>query len=126
VECIPGGLQQPDAFERCKDLGRFVFQAVDGLAGSVGKADGVLELLSQGRPRAEAFWAQFFDNLEILPVLDDPLMPAIVRAVDYWGADWKPAAIVHDRQNTLPKERLAQLISRWRASHAVMIGGGPG
>ena len=24
------------------------------------------------------------------------------------------------------KERIAQLISRWRASHAVMIGGGPG
>jgi hypothetical protein len=38
-------------------------------------------------------------------------MPAIVRAVDYWGAGWKPVAIVHDRQNTLPKERIAQLIA---------------
>jgi hypothetical protein len=86
------------------------FQAVSGLAGSVGKADGVLELLSQGRPRAEAFRAQLFDNPELLPVLD-PLMPAIVRAADYWGAGWKPVAIVHDRQNTLPKERIAQLIA---------------
>jgi hypothetical protein len=38
-------------------------------------------------------------------------MPAIVRAVDYWGEGWKPVAIVHDRQNTLPKERIAQLIA---------------
>jgi hypothetical protein len=83
-----------------------------------------LELLSQGRPRAEAFRAQLFDNPEILLVLD-PLMPAIVRAVDYWGADWKPVAIVHDRQNTLPKERITNS-SRWRASHAVTIGAGPG
>jgi hypothetical protein len=86
------------------------FQAVDGLAGSGGKADEVLELLSQGRPRAEAFRAQLLDNPEILPVLD-PLMPAIVRAVDFWGEGWKPVAIVHDRQNTLPKERIAQLIA---------------
>lgn len=86
------------------------FQAVDGLAGSRGKADEVLELLAQGRPRAETFRAQLFEDPEILPVLD-PLMPAIVRAVDYWGAGWKPVAIVHDRQNTLPKERIAQLIA---------------
>jgi hypothetical protein len=38
-------------------------------------------------------------------------MPAIVRAVNYWGEGWKPVAIVHDRQNTLPKERIAQLIA---------------
>jgi hypothetical protein len=37
-----------------EDVGTSVdsfFQAVDGLAGSAGKADEVLELLSQGRPR---------------------------------------------------------------------------
>jgi hypothetical protein len=68
------------------------------------------KLLSQGRPRAKAFRAQLLDNPEILPVRD-PLMPAIVRAVDYWGEGRKPVAIVHDRQTTLPRERIAQLIA---------------
>ncbi|MCE7003528.1 DUF3800 domain-containing protein [Kibdelosporangium philippinense] len=33
-------------------------------------------------------------------------VPAIVRAVDLWGAD-KPVAIVHDRQNLLTPDRIA-------------------
>jgi hypothetical protein len=38
-------------------------------------------------------------------------MPAIVRDVNYWSEGRKPVAIVHDRQNTIPRERIAQLIS---------------
>jgi hypothetical protein len=71
------------------------FQAVDGLANSGCKADEVLELLSHSRPRTKAFRVQLLDNPQILPVLD-PLIPAIVRAVDYWGEGWKPVAVLHD------------------------------
>jgi hypothetical protein len=40
-----------------------------------------------------------------LPPLD-PLLPAILRAVEFWGG---PVAISHDRQTTLSPERIGQL-----------------
>jgi hypothetical protein len=41
----------------------------------------------------------------VIPPLD-PLMPAILRAVEFWGG---PVSISHDRQTTLSPERVAQL-----------------
>jgi hypothetical protein len=39
----------------------------------------------------------------------DPLLPAIVRAVEHWGAGGRPVAIAHDRQTTLSPERVVTL-----------------
>jgi hypothetical protein len=42
-----------------------------------------------------------------IPTLD-LLVPAIVRAVDHWGTDG-PVSIVHDQQNLLNEDRIAEL-----------------
>jgi hypothetical protein len=43
-----------------------------------------------------------------VPVLD-PLIPAIARAVSFWGGKGDPVSMVHDRQNLLTKARIARL-----------------
>lgn len=77
-------------------------------AGSGGRVDEILELLGQARPHADSFRAQLRDNPKMIPAMD-PLIPAIVAAVIHWGEGSKPVSIVHDRQTTLPEERIAQL-----------------
>jgi hypothetical protein len=39
----------------------------------------------------------------------DLLVPAIIRAVDHWGAGGRPVSVVHDQQNLLTDERIARL-----------------
>jgi hypothetical protein len=67
---------------------------------------------------AEAFLVAANDFLRITfrdqqPVVSplDPLMPAIVRAVEHWGGGGRPVAIAHDRQTTLSAERVFTLRS---------------
>lgn len=86
------------------------FRIVDGVrpARTPGPVDHVVELLRQGRSHAESFRAQVRDDPTMTPVLD-PLIPAIVRAVAYWGQDRTPVSIVHDRQNTLSERRIGRL-----------------
>ncbi|WP_206686193.1 hypothetical protein [Kribbella qitaiheensis] len=36
-------------------------------------------------------------------------MPAIVRAIEYWGGPDRTVAIAHDRQTTLSPDRIGQL-----------------
>ena len=83
------------------------FHAVDVLRlASIGsRADDILDRLSQTRPRADAYRADLLNDPFMLPVLD-PLMQAIVRVVDYWGVE---VSIAHDRQTTLPHDRIVQL-----------------
>ncbi len=50
----------------------------------------------------------FRDEQPLLSPLD-PLLPAIVRAVEHWGAGGQPVAIAHDRQTTLSAERVFTL-----------------
>lgn len=50
------------------------------------------------------------ENLADYPVSPlDPLIPAIVRAVEHWSDDGRPVAIAHDRQTTLSAERIFRL-----------------
>jgi hypothetical protein len=41
----------------------------------------------------------------------DQLLPAILRAVDCWGADGEPVFLVHDMHRTLTDTRMAQLVA---------------
>ncbi|WP_433161754.1 hypothetical protein [Kribbella sp. CA-247076] len=50
----------------------------------------------------------FRDEQPVVSPLD-PLIPAIVRAVEHWGSDGRPVAIAHDRQTTLSPERVFTL-----------------
>jgi hypothetical protein len=86
------------------------FQMVDVLRrdGARGQAAKILGLLGQARPHAEALRAQLRDDPWMIPVMD-PLIPAILRAVAYWGDGRNPVAIVHDEHTTLTAERIARL-----------------
>lgn len=72
------------------------------------RVDEILGLLADSRPRADAFREQLLGNPGMISALD-PLIPAIVRAVAFWGEGTKPVAIAHDRQKTLSEARIAQL-----------------
>jgi hypothetical protein len=84
------------------------FRAVDALrhTSTDGQVREILDLLRQAGPHAEALRARFLDNPDEVPPLD-PLIPAIVRAVDHWSDDGRPVSIVHDRQNVLSDKRIA-------------------
>ncbi|SEG99907.1 hypothetical protein SAMN05444920_114183 [Nonomuraea solani] len=83
------------------------FRLVDGLRGAGGPAGEIMESLWRARPRVESFRERLLGDPYVFPALD-PLIPAIVRAVTYWGAGG-PVLVVHDRQTTLTDERVAQM-----------------
>jgi hypothetical protein len=78
-------------------------------------ANEVLAVLSRARPRAEAFRSALHDGQDYGPAMD-PLIPAIVRAVDYWSCDASPVAVIHDRQNTLSGTRVERLAEALRVA----------
>jgi hypothetical protein len=86
------------------------FHMVDALrlAGTGSPVEGILGLLGQARPDADAVRARLLDNPKMIPVMD-PLIPAILRAVAYWTRDGTPVALVHDQHTALTAERIAQL-----------------
>lgn len=86
------------------------FRMVDVLrvAGAGSKVDEILELFRQARRRAESFRARLFDDPTMIPALD-PLIPSIVQTIIHWSEGGKAVSIVHDEQNTLTEERIAQL-----------------
>jgi hypothetical protein len=96
-----------DSFFRMVDVLR--------LAGTPGRVEEILGLLWRARPHADAFRAGLLHNPATIPALD-PLIPAIVRAVAYWGSGRDSVAIVHDRQNALSEERVAQLMAIFRGT----------
>jgi hypothetical protein len=83
-----------------------LYQAISDLRG--GPLDRHLGRLAQTRPRAEVFRAQLLENPDLISAVD-PLIPALIRAVMYWGEGTTPVTVVHDRQTTLSKARIAQL-----------------
>ncbi|MEU4540168.1 DUF3800 domain-containing protein [Streptosporangium sp. NPDC023825] len=78
------------------------------LAGAGSEVGEIMGLLRRARPRVESFLTQLLDDPRVIPTLD-PLIPAIVRAVDFWGEGTRPVSIVHDRQTTLTEERVARI-----------------
>ncbi|MEV0387435.1 hypothetical protein [Nonomuraea sp. NPDC050643] len=83
------------------------FRLVDELRGTGGAAGEIMESLWRARPRVESFRERLLADPYVFPALD-PLIPAIVRAVRFWGAGG-PVVVVHDRQTTLTDERIAQM-----------------
>lgn len=80
----------------------------DGAGDDSGIGD-ILERFGQARPRADSFRTRLLGDPATIPALD-PLIPAIVQAVAYWGRAGRPVSIVHDRQTALTEERIAQLL----------------
>ncbi|MDJ0346202.1 DUF3800 domain-containing protein [Streptomyces sp. H10-C2] len=102
------------------------FRVVDVLclAGAGDRIGEIMELMRQARPRAEAFRAQIFDNPKMIPALD-PMIPAIVQTVAYWGEGGRPVSIVHDRQNALTEERIAWLKEVFGKPHPAHLASSP-
>jgi hypothetical protein len=87
--------------------------AVEAFYGAIadlrgGPLDRHLIRLEQARPRAVAFRARLLEEPDLISAVD-PLIPALIRAVVYWGEGTTPVRIVHDRQTTLSEARTAQL-----------------
>lgn len=89
-----------DSFFRMVDVLR--------LADAPVRVQRILELLARTRARVDSFRARILDDPTMVPTLD-PLIPAIVQAVVHWSDGEQPVTIIHDRQNTLSVERIAQL-----------------
>ncbi|HEY0470178.1 MAG TPA: hypothetical protein VGD34_00915 [Kribbella sp.] len=92
------------------------FFLVSRLAGVL--ADGNVsanDLYAAGRRTGGSGWDAFLARAnDLLRAKDpipplDPLLPAIVRAVEYWGGSGQPVSIAHDRQTTLSDERIKRL-----------------
>jgi hypothetical protein len=82
------------------------YEAIADLRG--GPLDRHLSRLQRARPRAEEFRARLLDDPDLISAVD-PLVPALIRAVVYWGEGTIPVTIVHDRQTSLSEARIAQL-----------------
>ena len=50
------------------------------------------------------------------PLLE-PLIPALTRAVHFWGAYAQTISVVHDEQSALTPERIADIAKTFAASH---------
>jgi Protein of unknown function (DUF3800) len=79
-----------------------------GTSSRAGEIGQIMDLLRQARPHADSYRARLLDNPRTIPALD-PLIPAIVQTVVYWGEGGTPVSIVHDEQTALTQERIAQL-----------------
>ncbi len=94
-------MRSKEPHDGIEPVGSF-FAAIEGLPSTI------RDVLRGGRSRAESYRTHLHEHPAALPPLD-PLYPAILRAVDVWGADGDPVSIVHDRQNTLPENRIDAL-----------------
>ncbi|MEV6912055.1 DUF3800 domain-containing protein [Amycolatopsis sp. NPDC051071] len=79
----------------------------------------VLRTRNRRDPAAGSFFTMVGDTEELrakaaklrgAKVLD-PLVPAVLRAVEYWSEDGEPVFLVHDEQPSLKGERLAEIES---------------
>lgn len=86
------------------------FRLADDLrrAGTGTRVGEIMDLLWQAKADLDRLLAQLADNSRMAPRLE-PLVPAIVRAVDHWGEGGRPVSIVHDQQHALTAERIAYL-----------------
>lgn len=89
----------------------------DGLrrAGTGNRVGETMDLLWQAEARMASLSARLLDPSRMAPRLE-PLLPAIVRAVDHWGDGGRPVSIVHDQQHGLTAERIAYLMQIVNAS----------
>jgi hypothetical protein len=86
------------------------FGVLDELPPLDGAAGDLVRRLRDGRSRAESFREDLRRDPRGVPTLD-PLIPAILRAVQRWWDGSGPVMIAHDRQVTLSRGRIAQLVA---------------
>jgi Protein of unknown function (DUF3800) len=93
------------------------YSAVDSLA-ALSAASEVSEVMDQLRSTqsiAEATRAAYLENPKLTPLME-PLLPAMNRAVHYWGSYAQTISVVHDEQSALTPERIADIAAAYAAS----------
>jgi hypothetical protein len=93
------------------------YAAVDALAQTHAAADvhEVMTLLRSTRPIAEATRAAHLQSPKLTPLLE-PLIPALTRAVHFWGSRAEVVYVIHDEQSALTPERIADIARTFAAS----------
>ena len=93
------------------------YAAVDALAQTHAAADvrEVMTLLHSTRAVAEATRASHLQNPKVTPLLE-PLIPALTRAVHFWGTRAEVISVIHDEQSALTPERIADIARTFAAS----------
>jgi hypothetical protein len=76
----------------------------------------VLELVHRARPVAEATRAAYEQNRRLTPLLE-PVIPALARAVEFWGSHAESVSVVHDEQSALTPDRLNEIAAGYAAAH---------
>ena len=75
----------------------------------------VMTLLHPTRAIAEATRASHLQNPKLTPLLE-PLIPALTRAVHFWGTRAEVVSVIHDEQSALTPERIADIAGTFAAS----------
>jgi hypothetical protein len=93
------------------------YAAVDALAQTHAAADvhEVMTLLPSTRPIAETTRTAHLQNPKLTPLLE-PLIPALTRAVHFWGSQAEVVSVIHDEQSALTPERIADIARTVAAS----------
>lgn len=76
------------------------------------EADELAERLRRSVLRLPEFRTMLLDETRLSPTLD-PLIPAVVRAIEHWSTPERPVKIAHDVQIVLSPARIAALIARF-------------
>jgi hypothetical protein len=76
----------------------------------------VMTLLQSTRPIAEETRAAHLQNPKLTPLLE-PLIPALTRAVHFWGTRAEVVSVIHDEQSALTPERMADIARTFATSH---------
>jgi hypothetical protein len=122
VELLPGQVIAKDLYTAGRRTGGTEWEAFLAAANDLLRARDVPDVietfyealvdtaaeLKASRPYAEALRARLLEDPRVIPPLD-PLMPAIVRAVEYWGSGGRSVLVAHDRQTTLSSERISEI-----------------
>lgn len=94
------------------------YEAVDALAdgpSSHGVSE-VIVLLQRTRPAAEAIRQAHLTDRTRSPLME-PLIPAVLRTVELWGAAAPSITLIHDEQSALTPARIAEISREFSTGH---------
>jgi hypothetical protein len=76
----------------------------------------VIARLQDSRAVAEATRNAHLDDRTLSPLME-PLIPAVMRAVEHWGTRAESVSLVHDEQSALTPARITEIAAAFAARH---------
>jgi hypothetical protein len=81
-----------------------------------GDVAAIIARLRDSRGVAETIRNAHLDDRTLSPLME-PLIPAVLRAVAYWGTKAESISLVHDEQSALTPARIAEIAAAFAAHH---------